>query len=118
VHGELPRGHRVRGIAVAFSPDGRLLPGGLDRVMLGWEGRAPRDNSVGALGMRCREGADQFLSGRRGISRQNFGAMAGTGGDEREAGQGLGDSSFGVSVSARCGLRLSCVCRSTRRART
>lgn len=43
------RGHRDRITALAFGPDGRLLTGGLDTVVLGWDIRPPRSAIRGTL---------------------------------------------------------------------
>jgi RNA polymerase sigma factor (sigma-70 family) len=44
------RGHRDRVTALAFSPDGRLLSGGLDTTVLAWDPRPPRPQPRAALG--------------------------------------------------------------------
>ncbi len=41
------RGHRDRVCALAFTPDGRLLSGGLDTTVLVWDVRAPRAGAPG-----------------------------------------------------------------------
>jgi WD40 repeat protein len=44
------RGHRDRVTALAFTPDGRLLSGGLDTTVLAWDPRPPRPQPRAALG--------------------------------------------------------------------
>jgi WD40 repeat protein len=43
------RGHRDRVTALAFGPDGRLLTGGLDTIVLGWDVRPPQGQAKGTL---------------------------------------------------------------------
>jgi RNA polymerase sigma factor (sigma-70 family) len=44
------RGHRDRVCSLAFTPDGRLLSGGLDTTVLAWDVRPPRPSTPGGPG--------------------------------------------------------------------
>ncbi len=62
-------GHRDRATALTFSPDGRLLSGGVDTTVLAWTVRPPRDTAgpleAAWVGLASRDGGEAFRAAGR-----------------------------------------------------